>query len=183
MEKGAAPRVRQIGQMIASQHVWLDLLASNAATEVRGDLPNVPTTEQRRRLDEMKDASGTAFDTVRKLARSTNAFVLTHLTLLESTGLVDYAELPRAVAPAVGPIAKAEDRKAQEGGSATGLIAGSGLRRPDHPATGFRRSTPEARATWLGVSERIPVQPADNFSPEEGLRLSRGSRSFPDLPI
>ena len=37
------------------------------------------------------------------LAQESNRFVLTHLTLLESTGLVRYAELPPAALPADQP--------------------------------------------------------------------------------
>src|SRR5690349_11792506 len=111
MTKGVSPRVRQIGQMIASQHVRLDAIDRAAAKEVGVALPDQPNPQQRRWLDEMTDASGSNFDdifvdrlraahgkifpaiavvrattdndTVRKLAQSANAFVLTHMTLLE----------------------------------------------------------------------------------------------------
>lgn len=121
----------------------------NAAKELGVALPNKPTSEQRRWLDEMTDASGAEFDdifvarlraahgkifpaigvvrastendVIRKLAQSANAFVLNHLTLLESTGLVRYDELPKAVAPATGPIAAAAKRSG-DGGLATPVI-------------------------------------------------------------
>jgi len=217
IEKGVAPRVRQIGQMIAAQHVRLDLLSRNAAREVGVELPDVPTAEQRRWLDEMKDASGTDFDdvyiarlraahgkifpviglirastesdTVRTLAQSANAFVLTHLTLLESTGLVRYEELPKAVAPAVGPIAKAENRQMLHGGIATpviwlilgtALIAGAIFSARIIRPQGFGSRT-QGRLRRTGEdsmdAEWIPVQRAENFYPEAGLRLSRGPRS------
>jgi hypothetical protein len=135
--------------MISSQHVRLDALDRAAAKELNIELPNKPNDMQARWLDEMKDASGSDFDdiyvqrlraahgnifpaiavvrattendAVRKLAQSANAFVLTHLTLLESTGLVQYQELPKAAAPATGPIAAAEKRSAA-GGLATPVI-------------------------------------------------------------
>jgi putative membrane protein len=217
MEKGVAPRVREIGQMIASQHVRLDLLSRNAAKEVGIGLPNVPTDLQRRWLDEMKDASGTEFDdifvhrlraahgkifpvigvirastqndTVRELAQRTNGFVLTHLTLLESTGLVRYEEMPKAVAPATGPIAAAANRQAAEGGVATpviwmilatALIAGAVFTtrviRPQAFGGRHKGRVRGASGNPLATGA-IPVQPADNFYPPEGLRMSSSSRS------
>jgi predicted outer membrane protein len=149
MEKGASPRVRQVGQMIANQHVQLDALDKIAAKQLDIKLPNQPSAQQRRWLDEMTGAKGTEFDAifaqrlraahgkifpligavrastendvVRKLAQQSNQFVLTHLTLLESTGMVQYEELPPVAAPATGPIAAAGARSAS-GGIAVPLI-------------------------------------------------------------
>ncbi|HST85926.1 MAG TPA: DUF4142 domain-containing protein [Kineosporiaceae bacterium] len=216
MTKGVAPRVRQIGQMIASQHVRLDALDREAAKEVNVALPNVPTAEQRRWLDEMTDASGTDFDdifvqrlraahgkifpaigavrasteneTVRKLAQSANAFVLTHLTLLESTGLVRYEELPAVAPPATGPIAKAAARTAASGGIAipviwmilgTALITGAVFTtRMIRPRSfgGRHKGRLRSRSDDPMTTGSIPVQPVDNYYPQEGLRLS-GPRS------
>jgi predicted outer membrane protein len=219
MTKGVSPRVRQIGQMIAAQHVRLDALDRAAAKEVGVALPNVPTPEQRRWLDEMADAKGTDFDdiyvqrlraahgkifpaigvvrattendTVRKLAQSANAFVLNHLTLLESTGLVRYEELPKAAAPVTGPIAAAAKRSSDGGLAvpviwmilATALIAGAVFTtRMVRPRSfggrhkGRIRSGPEGRPTDTGA---IPIHSADNFYPQQGLRLSSSSRSLP----
>jgi putative membrane protein len=217
MTKGVAPRVRQIGQMIASQHVRLDALDRAAAKEVAVALPDQPTSEQRRWLDEMTDAKGTAFDdifvqrlraahgkifpaigvvrattendTVRKLAQSANAFVLTHLTLLESTGLVRYDELPTVVAPATGPIAAAARRSANGGIAvpviwmilAVALISGAiftaRMVRPrnfGNGQKGRRRAGGDDPPTGS-----IAVQPADGFFPKQGLRLSNSPRSLP----
>lgn len=214
MEKGVAPRVRQIGQMIASQHVRLDAIDRTAAKELGVALPDQPTAEQRRWLDEMTDADGTNFDdifvqrlraahgkifpaiavvrssseneTVRKLAQSANAFVLTHLTLLESTGLVRYEELPKVAAPATGPIAAAENRSAQ-GGLATpviwmilavalisGAIFTTRMIRPQSFGGKHKGRGREPMNTGP-----IPVQSADNFYPQQGLRLSGSPRSLP----
>jgi predicted outer membrane protein len=149
MTKGVEPRVRQIGQMIASQHAQLNALDATAAKELGVKLPTEPTGEQQRWLGEMRGATGPEFDqifvqrlraahgkifpaiavvrastrndVVRKLAQQANGFVLTHLTLLESTGLVQYDELPKVVAPATGPIAAAAKRS-DSGGIAVPLI-------------------------------------------------------------
>lgn len=213
MTKGVAPRVRQIGQMIASQHVRLDALDRVAAKELGIALPDVPTSEQRRWLDEMTDAKGTAFDdifvqrlraahgkifpaigvvrsttendVVRTLAQKANAFVLTHLTLLESTGLVRYDELPKAVAPATGPIAAAAKRSGDGGIAvpviwmilAVSLISGAvfttRMVRPRNFGNGQKG---RRRADSTGP---IPVPPADGFYPKQGLRLSSSPRSLP----
>jgi predicted outer membrane protein len=130
-QKGASQRVREVGSMIGSQHVQLDALVVTAAKQLGVQLPNEPNADQRRWLDEMAAASGEQFDhvfvdrlraahgkvfplvantrvgtrnsIVRQLAQSANAFVLTHLTLLESTNLVDYVSLPPPPDPAPAP--------------------------------------------------------------------------------
>ncbi|HEX8627230.1 MAG TPA: DUF4142 domain-containing protein [Catenuloplanes sp.] len=127
VEKGSNKRVVEIGEMIAAQHGKLDQLARDAAKKLRMGLPNEPNADQQVWLGEMQRASGPEFDqvfvdrlraahgkifpaianirsgtrndVVRKLAQETNQFVLTHLTLLESTGLVDYGSLPRPPDP------------------------------------------------------------------------------------
>lgn len=130
-QKGASPRVREVGAMIGSQHEKLDALVVRAAQQVGVQLPDVPTAEQRGWLDEMTQSSGPEFDqvfvsrlraahgkvfpvigsvrsgtrnaVVRQLAQDANSFVLTHLTLLESTDLVDYSSLPLPPQPADQP--------------------------------------------------------------------------------
>jgi putative membrane protein len=125
--KGANPRVREVGSMIGAQHARLDALVTKAAKELDVPLPDEPNADQQKWLGEMRAASGADFDrifvdrlraahgkifpaiglvrsstrnsVVRQLAQSSNGFVLTHLTLLESTGLVNYESLPTAPAP------------------------------------------------------------------------------------
>jgi predicted outer membrane protein len=131
-ERGSAQRVRQVGAQIAAEHAELDQIVVDAANKLGVQLPTKPNDQQRKWLDEMRDASsdrefdrifverlraahgkifpvigavrsGTRNDVVRQVARDANRFVLNHLTLLESTGLVRYAELPPAVLPADQP--------------------------------------------------------------------------------
>lgn len=127
-EKSNDPRVVAIGKAIAQQHVVLDKLDRDAAAKLNIDLPNTPNSDQMFWLQEMRQAKGQQFDqifvdrlraahgkifpaiatirastrndAVRKLAQETNQFVLTHITLLESSGIVDYGSLPTAPAPA-----------------------------------------------------------------------------------
>jgi predicted outer membrane protein len=126
-EKGNSPRVREIGAEIAKQHIELDQLAVQAANKMGASLPTEPTTEQKKWLAEMQEATGPRFDkifvdrlraahgaifpvigavrantrseAVRKLAQEANSFVMDHLTMLESTGLVRYDELPPVAMP------------------------------------------------------------------------------------
>lgn len=129
-ERSRDPRIVTIGREIAAQHVVLDRLDRAAARTLGIELPNEPNTDQLGWLAEMRSAATPAqFDqifidrlraahgkifpaiatirastrngTVRRLAQQANQFVMTHMTLLESSGLVDYGALPTAPAPAV----------------------------------------------------------------------------------
>jgi putative membrane protein len=129
-EKSDDPRIVNIGKTISGQHVKLDGLTITAAAKLGIALPDDPTPEQQSWLDEMKVAnstdfdqvyvdrlraahgkifpaianirSGTRNDVVRRLAQQANQFVMTHLTLLESSGLVDYGALPAPPQPGAG---------------------------------------------------------------------------------
>lgn len=126
-EKGDNKRVREVGAEIAKQHDELDRLTVDAANKLGVQLPAEPTAQQKGWLTEMTNASGQRFDqvfvdrlraahgaifpvigavrsgtrndTVRKLAEDANRFVMDHMTLLESTGLVRYSELPPVAMP------------------------------------------------------------------------------------
>ncbi|WP_436527490.1 DUF4142 domain-containing protein [Actinoplanes sp. HUAS TT8] len=130
-EKSDDPRIQQIGKDIAAQHTVLDQLVRAAAKKLDIDLPNKPNADQQGWLGEMRAAQGKEFDqifvdrlraahgkifpaiatirastrndTIRKLAQRTNQFVATHLTLLESSNLVDFNELPTAPPPTTAP--------------------------------------------------------------------------------
>ena len=129
-EKSQDPRIQKIGRVIAAQHEALDELDRASAKKLRITLPKKPNSDQQKWLAEMRDAEGAEFDeiyidrlraahgkifpaigtvrastrndTVRKLAQQANQFVVTHLTLLESSGIVDFAALPTAPAPDAG---------------------------------------------------------------------------------
>lgn len=126
-EKGGSASVRKVGEMIADQHVRLDELVVDAANKLGTAIPSTPTEEQQGWLKEMQDAKGQQFDqafvtrlraahgkifpvisavrsgtrnpVIRKLAEDSNLFVMNHMTMLESTGLVKYQELPPAALP------------------------------------------------------------------------------------
>jgi putative membrane protein len=134
VEKSEDPRIVKIGRAIAEQHVVLDKLDIAVAKKAGIALPNQPNSDQQGWLNEMKNApssevfdqiyidrlraahggifpaiatirASTRSDAVRRLAQQTNQFVATHMTLLESSGLVDYGALPTAAPPAAaGPV-------------------------------------------------------------------------------
>lgn len=128
-ERGSSRRVREVGAEIAAQHAELDQIVVDAANKVGHQLPTKPNDTQQGWLDEMRTASsdrefdqifvdrlraahgkifpvigavrsGTRNEVARDLAQQANRFVLNHMTLLESTGLVRYAALPPAGLPA-----------------------------------------------------------------------------------
>ncbi|MCW6003288.1 DUF4142 domain-containing protein [Micromonospora sp. CPCC 205371] len=128
-ERGSSQRVREVGAEIAAQHAELDQIVVDAANKVGHQLPVEPNETQQGWLNEMRDASsdrefdqifvdrlraahgkifpvigavrsGTRNEVARGLAQEANRFVLNHMTLLESTGLVRYAALPPAGLPA-----------------------------------------------------------------------------------
>jgi predicted outer membrane protein len=134
-EKSDDPKVVNIGKSIAAQHVVLDKLDRDVAKKLDIQLPAEPNADQQGWLGEMKAANSTTFDqifidrlraahgkifpaiasirastrndSVRQLAQQANQFVMTHMTLLESSGIVDYGALPTAAAPAApggGPV-------------------------------------------------------------------------------
>ena len=125
--KGSSERLRKVGQEIADQHVELDELTVQAANQIGATIPANPTAEQAGWLKEMENAEGGQFDqlfvdrlraahgkifpvigavrsstrnpAVRKLADEATVFVMTHMQLLETTGLVRYERLPPAALP------------------------------------------------------------------------------------
>ncbi len=127
-QKSQDPRIRKIGREIAAQHEVLDAFDRAAAKKLRIPLPKTPNSDQQGWLAEMREAEGADFDeiyidrlraahgkifpaigtvrattrndTVRKLAQQANQFVVTHMTLLETSGIVDFAALPIAPNPA-----------------------------------------------------------------------------------
>ena len=126
-EKGSTDKVRQVGTMIANQHVQLDQLVVDAANKLGASIPATPTSQQQGWLTEMQNAKSVQFDqtfvtrlraahgkifpiigavrastrnpVVRQLADQANIFVMNHMKMLESTGLVRYDKLPPAAMP------------------------------------------------------------------------------------
>jgi putative membrane protein len=153
------PRIQQIGRDIAGQHRELDALTRAAAKKLNVALPGTPNSDQQGWLAEMRDAQGTSFDTiyiarlraahgkifpaiatirastrndtVRKLAQQANQFVMTHMTLLESSGIVDFGVLPTAPAPSAAtgvpqsaaPVLTSAEQRGPAGSNLLAVIA------------------------------------------------------------
>lgn len=153
-EKSNDPRIQSIGRDIAAQHVALDKFVRDAAKKLDVSLPNKPNADQQSWLAEMREAEGKDFDrvyisrlraahgkifpaiatirastrndTVRKLAQRANQFVMTHMTLLESSGIVDFAALPTAPPPTAAGAANTAQAPSAAG-SGTSSTSGTSL--------------------------------------------------------
>ncbi|WP_216205404.1 DUF4142 domain-containing protein [Amycolatopsis aidingensis] len=124
--QGSNQRVREIGLILLVDHGRLDSAVRTVADRFGVELPDRPNVKQQDWLNEMRDAgspaefdriyanrlrlahgkvltyvanvrAGSRNETVRAFANSGNTAVLRHINLLESTGLVDYEELPAPV--------------------------------------------------------------------------------------
>lgn len=137
-QRAADPKVRQVGEHLAREHTTLDETVRSVAGQLGIALPNAPTAEQRGWLDELDRARGAQFDQtfvdrlraahgtvfgllsgvragtrndlVRSFAQSAVDIVMRHMTLLESTGLVHFADLPvpGQPAPSAGKLTSAD---------------------------------------------------------------------------
>jgi predicted outer membrane protein len=120
-QRAASPRVKEVGQMIAEQHARLDEDTRNVARRLDVVLPNEPSQQQKFWLAEMTDRFGAEYDRtfvlrlraahgkvfgviaqvraktenseIRAFAERALKYVNTHMTLLESTGLVSKSAL------------------------------------------------------------------------------------------
>ncbi|MGW4062311.1 DUF4142 domain-containing protein [Amycolatopsis sp. NPDC004747] len=130
MEKGS-PIVQKVGFAIMMDHGRLDVATRALSQKLNSPVPDQPSDEQRGWLAEEMNASpgpefdrifanrlraahgqvfailaqlraGTRNDDVRAFATVGNQAVMRHMTMLESTGMVDYTALP---APAVSTTA------------------------------------------------------------------------------
>lgn len=121
VQRGASPRVREIGKIINQEHMQLDADTRATAQQLGVSLPAIPNGTQRSYLRELAGLDGKAFDTdyvfrlraahgqvlpfaakarvqsqntiIRAYAERGMNFVLHHIQLLESTGLVTKSAL------------------------------------------------------------------------------------------
>lgn len=141
------PNVRQVGMTLMVDHGRLDVAVREMAAKYNVTLPDQPTSDQQSWLAEMRAATnssdfqrifanrlraahGVVFgviaavradtrnDEIRAFAATANQVVLRHITLLESTGLVDYTKLPQ---PTVNSTAATSAASALDM-SATGIL-------------------------------------------------------------
>ncbi|MEV6898221.1 DUF4142 domain-containing protein [Amycolatopsis sp. NPDC051372] len=137
--RGASPKVREVGAAIMVDHGRLDVLTRQLAAKLGVTLPTEPSAQQLGWLNELQSAptpqdfdrlfanllraahgqvfsviaqvrAGTRNPEIRAYATVANQAVLRHMTLLESTGFVDYTALPQsAVADSAAPAGAALD--------------------------------------------------------------------------
>jgi predicted outer membrane protein len=121
-ERSTNPKVKEVGTHLATEHTRLDEQVRSVASQLDVALPNEPNADQRSWLDELSSRRGDPFDQVftarlraahgkvlavlstiragtrNDLIRSFTQvgidIVMRHMTLLEGTGLVAYADLP-----------------------------------------------------------------------------------------
>jgi predicted outer membrane protein len=120
-ERSANPKVQEVGRTLMTDHAQLDIEVRRVAALYNLTLPAEPNDAQKGWLTEMATASGSQFDSVwamrlraahgmiftviaksraatadpeiRKFATTANTIVMKHMTILESTGVVDFAAL------------------------------------------------------------------------------------------
>ncbi|MFF1376195.1 DUF4142 domain-containing protein [Streptomyces sp. NPDC058308] len=118
VERAPTEAVKEAGDHLIVGHTDLDKRVRAAAAQLGVELPNQPTEQQRGWLDELTAASGETYQRkfanllrashgkvfaviaqvrdstrnslVRQLATDSNQTVLDHITMLESTGFVDF---------------------------------------------------------------------------------------------
>ena len=127
----SSQRVKEVGAQLAADHLQLDVSVEAVAKKLGVTLPQQPTAEQAGWMQEEKTAktpqdfdrifterlraahgkvftiiaatrSGTRNDLIRQFAQVGINVVMKHMTLLESTSLVNYNDWPTPAAPAGG---------------------------------------------------------------------------------
>ncbi|MFC4115390.1 DUF4142 domain-containing protein [Nonomuraea zeae] len=129
--RAESQRVKEVGQLIMKDHMKLDQITRQVAGKLGVALPDEPNADQQRWMAQLASESGPAFDKdfanllraahgkvftvvagvragtrnseIRKFAQEGINFVMRHMSLLESTGLVDHNELPEAPTPSPAP--------------------------------------------------------------------------------
>ena len=214
-KKGVNPRVRQVGAQISSQHERLNALVVAAAQRLNVILPDEPNADQQSWLQEMQLARGEQFDqvfvdrlrvahgkifpavaavrvstldpVVRGLASNANDFVLQHLTLLESTKLVDYERLPAPADAGAPSLADYRPRAPARGQPArftaawillalaavTGLLGLLRLAAPRLFGHGRRPAPHNAPSPW--AMDELPRDPAAAFAERRAFRADQFS--------
>jgi len=139
-----SPRVKEVGAILAHDHVALDVQVRSISAQLGVPIPDQPNPDQQGWLAEERSKHGADFDLafanllrnahgkvfaavalvragtlndlIRPFAETANNVVMKHMSLLESIGLVDYGALPEAPRP----FAPASERLAGSFGNGPG---------------------------------------------------------------
>ncbi|NUW30067.1 DUF4142 domain-containing protein [Nonomuraea sp. SMC257] len=134
-ERAASQRVKDVGMHLVEDHSKLDVVTRQYAAKLGVPLPDQPNPDQQSWMAQLAAENGPAFDRdfanllraahgkvftvvagvragtrnseVRKFAQQAVTVVMKHMTLLESTGLVDHNALPEPPTPSATPPAPA----------------------------------------------------------------------------
>ncbi|GIH96905.1 DUF4142 domain-containing protein [Planobispora siamensis] len=126
-QRAGSKRVKEVGMHLVTDHQKLDVQVRSVAAQLDVKLPDQASADQRRWMAELSSKSGADYDRtfadrlrqahgkvfnvvaavragtrndlVRSFAQRAVEVVMKHMTLLESTGLVDYTALPQPPAP------------------------------------------------------------------------------------
>ncbi|WP_206184856.1 DUF4142 domain-containing protein [Thermoactinospora rubra] len=130
-QRALSQRVKEVGMHLVEDHTKLDKEVVALAARLNVALPSQPSADQQRWMAQLSSVSGADYDRdfanllraahgkvfavvaqvragtrndeIRAFATKANAVVLKHMTLLESTGLVDYHTLPEPPTPSSVP--------------------------------------------------------------------------------
>ncbi|MGJ6963313.1 DUF4142 domain-containing protein [Streptosporangium sp. G11] len=137
-QKAASKRVKEVGMHLMTDHLKLDEEVRALAAKLNVPLPDQPNADQQGWMAQLAAVkpgaeydllfaqllraahgkvfgvvagvrSGTRNDLVRTFAQRAVEVVMKHMTLLESTGLVDYSDLPEPPMPSPPPPVSALD--------------------------------------------------------------------------
>ncbi|MET7329339.1 DUF4142 domain-containing protein [Nonomuraea sp. NPDC005650] len=140
--RAESQRVKEVGRLIMEDHQRLDLLTRQTAKKLGVALPAEPNADQQSWMAQLAAERGPAFDRdfanllraahgkvftvvagvragtrnaeIRKFAQEGINFVMRHMALLESTGLVDHTQLPEPPTPSPAPpVAMAVEKRRQ----------------------------------------------------------------------
>lgn len=126
-KRAVTPRLREVGRKMADEHAELNRRVDEVASQLGIPLPNEPTPDQKRWMEQITNSQGIQFDQnavlllrmahgivlpvlaqvragtrnelVRQFAAESIEYVHRHMDYLESTGLLNYADLPESPPP------------------------------------------------------------------------------------
>ncbi|MFF5209394.1 DUF4142 domain-containing protein [Streptosporangium sp. NPDC000396] len=136
-QRAGSKRVKEVGMHLMTDHLKLDVQVRGVAAQLNVVLPSQPNPDQQGWMAQLSSKTGpdydrtfanllrqahgkvftvvaavragTRNDLIRSFAQQAVDVVMKHMTLLESTGLVDYTALPEPPTPSPPPPAAALD--------------------------------------------------------------------------
>ncbi|MGI5506433.1 DUF4142 domain-containing protein [Lentzea sp. CA-135723] len=210
MQKSQNPKILEAGQHLIDGHTALDDMIRKGGQALGVELPNQPNSDQSGWLKELSDTqgeeyertfvnrlraahgkvygfaaqirAGTKNELVRRMAAQTMNTVFDHITMLEKTGLVDFAALPSATVlgqsapPPDTAVTTAEPQSLQRSSPEVSPTAGS-------RSTGTTSllvvlgAIGAVAALWLWWQRRKPARRAASYGPSSFTDRGSSDRS------